>query len=92
MIILIVTVLTQQTVQLDQRLSNMTNIFDLVLAKATLDHVNRFPMLGQWVLLHIRTYVLETQNATPHNVLNLGLQRVAIFHVVAGSTGMINTM
>ena len=70
----------------------MTDIFDLVLARATLDHVNRLPMLGQWVLLHVRTYVLKTQNATPHKVLNLGLQRVTIFHVVAGSTKMINTL
>ena len=70
----------------------MTDIFDLVFAREALDHVDRFPMLGQWVLLHIRTYVLETQNATPHKVLNLGLQRVTILHVVAGSTRMVNTM
>jgi hypothetical protein len=92
MIVLIVTVITQQTVQLDQRLSDMTDIFDLVFARASLDHVNRFPMLGQWVLLHIRTYVLEAQNATPHKVLNLGLQRIAILHVMDGSTRMVDTM
>jgi hypothetical protein len=70
----------------------MTDIFDFVLARAALDHVDRFPMLGQWVLLHIRTYVLKTQNATPHKVLNLGLQRVTILHVMAGSTRMVDTM
>ena len=70
----------------------MTDVFDFVLARATLDHVDRFPMLGQWVLLHVRTYILETQDATPHQVLNFGLQRVAILHVMAGSTRMINTV
>jgi hypothetical protein len=78
--------------QLDQRLSDMTDIFDFVLARATLDHVDRFPMLGQWVLLNIRTYVLKAQNATPHKVLNLGLQRKTILHVVVGSTRVIYTM
>ena len=92
MVVLQMTVITQQPVELNKRLSNMANIFDLVFARATLDHVDRFPMLGQWVLLHIRTYVLETQNATPHKVLNLGLQRVTILHVMAGSTRMINTV
>ena len=78
---------------LDQRLSNMADIFDFVFTMAALDHVDGgFPMLGKWVLLHIMTYVLVTQNTTSHKVLNLGLQRVSIFHVVAGSTGMINTM
>jgi hypothetical protein len=70
----------------------MTDVFDLVLARIALDHVDRFPMLGQWVLLHVRTYVLETQNTTSHKVLNLGLQRVTIFQIVAGSTGMVNTV
>jgi hypothetical protein len=92
MIVIIVTILTQQTMQFDQILSDKTDIFDLVDARATLDHVDRFPMLGQWVLLHIRTYVLETQNATPHKVLNLGLERIASLHVVGGSTRMISTM
>jgi hypothetical protein len=70
----------------------MTDVFDFVLARAALDHVDRFPMLGKWVLLHIRTYVLETQDTISHKVLNLGLQWIAVFHVVSGSTGMINTV
>jgi hypothetical protein len=60
MVMLIMTVVTQQTMHLDQRLLNMTDIFDLVFSRATLDHVDRFPMFGQWVLLHIRAYVLKT--------------------------------
>ena len=71
----------------------MADIFDFVFTRAALDNVDRgFPMLGQWVLLHIRTYVLETQNTTSYKVLNLGLQRVAIFHVVSRSIGVINTV
>jgi hypothetical protein len=71
----------------------MDDISDFVLARATLNHINsRFPMLGQWVLLNIGTYVLETQDTTSHKVLNLGLQRVKVFHVMPGGTGMINTI
>jgi hypothetical protein len=70
----------------------MTDILDFVFARAPLDHVNRFPMLGQWVLLNIRTHVLKAQNTTPHKVLNLGLQWVTVLYVVAGSTRMVNTM
>ena len=70
----------------------MTDIFDFVLVRAGPDHVDRFPMLGQWVLLYIRTYILETQNATRHQVLNLGLERVTVLHIMSGSTGMINTV
>jgi hypothetical protein len=67
----------------------MADIFDFIFTRATLDHVDRgFPMLGQWVLLHIRTYVLETQDTTSHKVLNLGLQWVTIFHIMFGSTGL----
>ena len=67
----------------------MTIIFDLVLTRAALDHVNRFPMLWQWVLLNIRTCILKARNAAPHKVLHLGLQGIAILHVMSGSTGMI---
>jgi hypothetical protein len=89
---LIMTIITQQAMHLNQRLSDMTDIFDLVLARAALDHINRFPMLGQWVLLHIRTYVLKKQYPTSHKVLHLGLQWVTILHVMSGSTGMIYAM
>ena len=58
------TIVTQQAMQLNQRLSDMADIFNFVLARAALDHVDRFPMPGQWVLLYVRTYILETQNAS----------------------------
>jgi hypothetical protein len=71
----------------------MADIFDFIFTRATLDQIDsRFPMLGQWVLLNVGTYVLETQDTTSHKVSNLGLQRVAIFHVMSRGTGMINTM
>jgi hypothetical protein len=71
----------------------MTDIQDFIFARATLDHVhNSFPMLGQWVLLDIRTYVLEKQNPTSHKVLNLGLQGVTILHLMSESTRMIYIM
>jgi hypothetical protein len=89
---LIMAIVTQQKMHLNQRLSDMTDIFDLVLARTALDHIDRFPMLGQWVLLHIRTYVLEKQNPTSHKVLHLGFQGIAIFYVVSGSTRIVNTV
>jgi hypothetical protein len=93
MVMLVVTVSTQQSVHLDQRLSDMADISDLVFSRATLNHMNiRFPMLGQWVLLHIRTYVLEKPDTTSNKVLNLGLERVTVLHIMSGSTEMINTM
>jgi hypothetical protein len=71
----------------------VTDIQDFVLASATLDHIHsRFPMLGQWVLLDIRTYVLEKQNPTSNKVLHLGLQGITVLHIMSGSTGMIYTM
>jgi hypothetical protein len=70
----------------------MTDILDFVLGRAALDHIDRFPMLWQWVLLHIRTYVLEKQNTASNKVLNLGLKRVTVLHIMSGSTGMINTV
>jgi hypothetical protein len=88
-IMLIMAIVTQQSMHLNQRLSDMTDIFNLVLVRAALDHIDRLPMLGQWVLLYVRTYVLEKQNPTSHKVLHLGLQGITIFHVMSGSTGMI---
>ena len=78
---------------LAQRLPDMTDIPDFVHARATLDHVHsRFTMLGQWVLLHVRTYVLEKQNPASHKILHLGLQGITILHIMSGSTGMIHTV
>jgi hypothetical protein len=71
----------------------MTDIQDFIFARATLDHVNsRFPLFGQWVLLNIRTYVLEKQDPSSNKVLNLGLQGITVLHIMSRSTGMINTV
>ena len=59
---------------LDQGLPYVIHIKDFIFSRASLDHVNSyFPMLRQWVLLNIWTYVLKKKYPTSHKVLHLGL-------------------